>query len=58
MPNISKAERRDRKKRKIKEWKPDSGRSVFDIQRIQQKRKDQIRKKQRKEKEDARNGDV
>jgi len=28
MPNINKAERRDRKKRKIREWKPDSGRSV------------------------------
>ena len=58
MPNIDKAERRDRKKRKIKQWKPDSGRSVFDIQRIQQKRRDEMLRKKRKEKENARNGDV
>jgi hypothetical protein len=57
MPSIEKAERRDRKKRKIREWKPDSGRSVFDIQRIQQKRRDQLIRKQRKEKEKVRNGD-
>lgn len=57
MPNINKAERRDKKRRKIREWKPDSGRSVFDIQRIQRKRRDQLIKKQRAEKERVRNGD-
>jgi len=57
MPNIYKAERRDRK-RKNKRKHGRDGDSVFLIQEIQRKRRDELLRKKRKEKENARNGDV
>jgi hypothetical protein len=56
MPNIRKAERRDKKRQKRKEWKPDSGRSNFITQEILKKKRDQVIRKRRKQKEERLNG--
>ena len=56
MHKIEKAERRDKKRQKAKELKPDSGRSNFITQEIMKKKRDQVIKKRRKQKEERLNG--
>ncbi len=55
MPNIEKALRREKKEKNRRKMGRD-GDGVFLIQEIQKKRSDQIRKKQRKQKEEQRGG--
>jgi hypothetical protein len=55
MPNIERAARRDRKEKNKRKHGRD-GDSVFLIQEIQKKRRDQLIKKQRKQKEEQRGG--
>jgi hypothetical protein len=54
MPAIDKALRRENKRRKEKYGHQRDGDSVKHIQRLQQKRRDQILKKKRREKEHER----
>ena len=55
MPNIEKALRREKKERNRRKMGRD-GDSVFLIQEVQRKRSDLLRKKQRRQKEERRNG--